>query len=287
MIKCRFNVERINIYGLLLFIFNVRLKKIMRHAAVSGCDPNIYETDLSEQWFAFERNIYSKRLTDGALREVTQKIEQSLLLYLQKSYSDEFYAAWDRDDEKTVGALIETGIKDVIQEDSGIEEAVRIQMSWQRLNLRQFKYLADADNLNELPLHMGEEITHSPGVFLDTELALEPGVPYRASRLEPGDVVFTIINDRRDIGVYLAHLLGARKAEETIPFSAVVEDVKEISSGLEIVVRFGPSIFGRAVIDPRKKIGVIRNRGTYSYRWILYPIVAFGAGVMYYFLSGR
>lgn len=258
---------------------------MIRHAAISGCNPSIYEVDIQEQWFAFEKNIYARRLAPGALREITQKIEEALLITIQRLRMDEFYLSWSSGDTLKVSEMISDTVRNAILDDCGYESEVLLQISPQTLNLRQFKYLSDSEIFDELPLHLEEEDSHSSMVFLEIELSKENGTPVRALKLEPGDLVFTIINDKRDIGVYLAHLLGGRKADEPVPLSATVEDVKYTAEGLEIFVRFGPMILGRCILDPREKIGVLKNRREIRAPILAGPLLIAIAGILlYYFL---
>ncbi len=285
IIKCRFSAVDVNIYGLLLLIFNARTKKMLRHAAVSGCTPEIFEVDINSRWFSFEKKLYSSRLKDGALREITQKIEQSVLLEIQREKADNFYACWNAGDGESIKVLLKDTIQEVITYDTGRKEDVYLEFNCQNLNLRQFKYLMDADRIDELPLHLEEEKTYSSLVVLDTELVRNASEEIKASLIEAGDAVYTKIIDERDIGIYLSYLLGGRKGDEMMPLSANVEDVKILNSNVEIVVRFGPGIIGRAIVDARKKVGIIKNKGVRSYKWF-YFLIAAGGILMYYVIKG-
>lgn len=284
VIKCRFKIDEVNIYGLVLFIFNGRTRKMFRYAAVVGCNPVIYETDNRQQWFLFEKELYSQRLKDGSLREITQKIEQSLLVKIQEQDNDEYYNSWDELNIRKIEEIFKDQIREVIKYDTGKEYDANIEIQWQKLNLRQFKYLTDTEKIDEeFKLHLDEERTSASLIALNTELVKSTdGSPtIKIEKVEAGDMVFTEISDDRDIGIYLAHLLGARKEDLSIPLSASVEDVKDTEEGVEIIVRFGPGIVGRAIENPKKKIGIIRNPIARTCSW-WYLVVAFAAATGYY-----
>jgi len=236
---------------------------------VSGCNPVIYETDNQQQWFLFERHLYSQRLKSGSLREITQKIEQSLLLKIQEQDSDEVYNLWDNLEIEEITEIFKNQIISVIRYDTGRDYNVGVEIQWQKLNLRQFKYLTDAEKLDEeFKLHLDEERTYNSLIALNTELVKSKNLSatVKIEKIEAGDMVFTNIIDNRDIGIYLAHLLGARKGDISIPLSASVEDVKDTEEGVELIVRFGPGIVGRAIESPKKKVSII-NDSSRSFSW--------------------
>ncbi|MBN2407548.1 MAG: hypothetical protein JXJ19_07605 [Elusimicrobia bacterium] len=286
VIKCKFKADEVSIYGLLLFIFNSRNKRIIRYAAVTGCNPEIYESDVDKQWFAFEKDLYSRRLKDGSLREITQKIEEAIVLRIQEEAADDFYSLWEVLNIDGIKDIFSGCIIEVIRYDTGREYDIFIEMKGQKINLRQFKYLTDAEKINdEFMLHLGKEDTENFLIDLDIDLVKnkDANPSIRVEKVEAGDMVVTRIIDDRDIGVYLAHLLGGRKEDELISLPATVEDVKDTEDGVEIIVRYGPGIIGRAVENPKKKIGIIKTPMASPFRW-WYIIIAFVMVVLYYFL---
>ncbi|MFH1415100.1 MAG: hypothetical protein ABIH89_03330 [Elusimicrobiota bacterium] len=286
VIKSKFKSEEVNIYGLILFIFNSTTRKMLRYAAVAGCNPAVYETDIGAQWFAFEKQLYSQRLKEGSLREITQKIEQLLLLKIQDHEIEDFYNSWNELEIEKISGVFKKQIQDVIKYDKGIEYDVNVEIRQQQLNLRQFKYLTDTEKIDEeFKLHIEHEKANSTLIALDMELMKakkgNPGI--RVEKIVPGDMVYTIIKDSRDIGVYLAHLLGARKEDSSVPFSASVENVRETEEGVELIVRYGPGIVGKAVENPKKKIRMIKKPITKDFKW-WYIIIAFAAAIGYYMI---
>ncbi len=284
VLKSRFKIDEVNIYGLLFFIFNGRTRKMLRYAAVTGCNPIIYETDIRSQWFSFERRLYSQRLKDGSLREITQKIEQLLLLKIQEQNIDEFYNLWNELNIGDISGMFRGQIGDVVRYDRGREYEISVETEWQKLNLRQFKYLTDTEKIDEeFKLHLDEEKTYRSLIVLKTDLvSSRKGNPStRVEKIESGDMVYTKITDKRDIGVYLAYLLGARKGDKLIPFSASVEDVKDIGEGVELIVRFGPGIVGRIVENSKRRVFILKNSITRTFHW-WYIIIVFFVAIVYY-----
>ncbi len=289
ILKCRFSSVKAGIYGLFLFIFNVRYEKIVRIASVAGCNPEICETNINDNWFSFEKELYSKRLKEGSLRDVTQNMEQTLLKKLDDKKPGGFFDMYRAGDSEGISALMEQGIREVVKYDTGEDCLVDLMVRAQRLNLRQFRYLTDSESVaEEFKLQHGDEPAYSTLVALDTEIVKVSGTPVvRVEKIEAGDMVFTKIKDMRDIGIYLSHLLGARKDDDFLPIPSTVADVKETKEGIELVVRFGPGIVGRSLEDPRKKISIWRPTEAKP-PWRLYVgTVALALIVLYYLLFLR
>ncbi|MGM0568643.1 MAG: hypothetical protein ACQESB_05445 [Elusimicrobiota bacterium] len=284
ILKCRFKSDKAGIYGLFMFIFNIREDRILRVASVAGCNPEICESDINKNWFSFEKNLYSRRLKEGSLRGVTQRMEQALLKKLNDKKNVQFFQMYREENEKGIKDLFQSEIKEIIKFDTGQECEVDLKLKAQRLNLRQFRYLTESETI-------GEEFTLFPGEKhnIITQLALNSEIVkaantkiVRVEKIESGDMVFTKITDSRDIGIYLSHLLGARKGDSLIPLSVSVADVKNTKEGIEVIVRFGPGIVGRAIEDPRKKVSVWRDGGGRDLNWLRAAVVALAVLVLYY-----
>nr|MDA3793031.1 hypothetical protein [Elusimicrobiota bacterium] len=218
----------------------MRTQRVLRFASVAGCNPTIYETEPSKQWFDFEKELYSQRLKDGSLRVITQNIEHSVLLDIQEEEQDEFYQRCRDENIEQIRDIIKKRIEGVVKYDTGKNYNVGCEVESQILNLRQFRYLTDTDKVNgEFKLHMDEERNYSSLIALDMTLEKSGKNPViRAENIEVGHMVNTKINDERDIGLYLANLLGGREGEKVIPLSATVEDVKDTPEGIDVIVRY-------------------------------------------------
>ncbi len=255
----------------------MRNQRILRFASVAGCNPTIYETEPSKQWFDFEKELYSQRLKDGSLRVITQNIEHSVLLDIQEEEQDEFYESCRADSIDRIKETIKKRIVGVIKYDTGKDYKVWCETETQRINLRQFRYLTDTDKINgEFKLHMDEEKNYSSLIALDMILEKSGKSPVvRADNIEVGYMVNTRINDERDIGLYLANLLGGRKEGKAIPLSATVEDIKDTPEGIDIIVRYGPGIVGHTVISSRAKVDIIQSPTIWYNNIKLYIFILF------------
>jgi len=66
------------------------------------------------------------------------------------------------------------------------------------------------------------------------------------------------IVDEREIGEYLANLLGAKKNNVIIPIPATIKDIKkqDETGNMMILVQFGPGIAGKMYVPANIKIEV-------------------------------
>src|SRR5438105_117543 len=66
VLKAKFHVPTANLYGLFLIIADTKRKKLFRVKAVASYNPSLYETDITQDWYDFERKLYGFRLLEGA-----------------------------------------------------------------------------------------------------------------------------------------------------------------------------------------------------------------------------
>ncbi len=100
------------------------------------------------------------------------------------------------------------------------------------------------------------EIRNISLVILKIEPVLSPvkGVP--VTELRPGDEIMVRIIDERDIGDYLASLLGGKEGENRVPVSAIVKKIEKSpeTENIMLLVEFGPGIAGRCFVPAEIKV---------------------------------
>lgn len=93
-------------------------------------------------------------------------------------------------------------------------------------------------------------------VLLKIEPLLSPikGVP--ANEIQVGDQIMVKIIDEREIGDYLAGLLGAKDNDELIAIPATIKELsrQDDTGNIMVLVHFGPGIAGKMFIPPEIKI---------------------------------
>lgn len=87
----------------------------------------------------------------------------------------------------------------------------------------------------------------------------------KAKDLYSGDTVYSVITDSRDIGQYLARLLGGRTKDGYVPLATEVESVEPTPGEVKVQVRFTPGIIGVAIVNPEVEVKTLRKKK--EYRW--------------------
>lgn len=87
----------------------------------------------------------------------------------------------------------------------------------------------------------------------------------KAKDLYSGDTVYSVITDSRDIGQYLARLLGGKTKDGYVPLTTEVESVGISEEGVKVQVRFTPGIIGVAIVNPEVEVKTLRKKK--EYRW--------------------
>jgi len=232
-----------NIYGLMQIAVNMKTAEILRSSAVLSHNPSIYEISSQQDWFSFEKAIFSARLDSGAMEIYTQNVEENFSNYAKSAV-------------KELPQISSAQISGIIKKFFEPKPA-NIEVISEELSVSQFKKLPDFDSLE----HTASFTEYDLGfVQLDAEiLEDENGKP--ANKINEGDTVLSLITDERDIAHYIANLIGAKKGADMIPISAGVKKVSASEDGIcEIHLTFTPSITGFAKIKKDKLLKVLESK---------------------------
>jgi hypothetical protein len=119
-------------------------------------------------------------------------------------------------------------------------------------------------------------------IILQSAPFIEPVNGTAIPKFKPGDTIYADISDKREIGAYLRKLIldelkASGVTETRIP--AVIEEL-EYSTGTDnvnLIIRFGPGIYGRIVVTRDLKIDAPRSRPKpveetprNSYTWLVW-----------------
>lgn len=93
-------------------------------------------------------------------------------------------------------------------------------------------------------------------VLLKTEPVLSPIKGTPLTEFQEGDEIMVKIIDEREIGDYLANLLGGKKDNSIIPIPATIKEIKhqEDTDNLMVLVQFGPGIAGKMYVPAEIKV---------------------------------
>ncbi len=93
-------------------------------------------------------------------------------------------------------------------------------------------------------------------IILKIEPVLSPVKGVSITELHPGDEIMVRIIDERDVGDYLATLLGGKVGGDRVPIPATVKEMEKSAEteNVMLLVEFGPGIAGRCFVPPEIKV---------------------------------
>ncbi len=101
-----------------------------------------------------------------------------------------------------------------------------------------------------------DEKNESIPVILNIDLVVNNSPGVKAKNLRSGDVVYSLITDTRDIGQYLARLLGGITKDGSVPLATEIEKIFLDGEMIKLQVRFTPGIIGLTVLEQETRVKV-------------------------------
>ncbi|MBK6880903.1 MAG: hypothetical protein IPN65_01015 [Elusimicrobia bacterium] len=230
-------------YGLVLLIADRRREHLFRARAVLSYNPALYETPLAEPWHEFERALYAGRLAEGTLQQASQDLERALVGRVESQRQRLFTALRD----ESAGAL------------SGfLDEMLTAHFGRAALTTATAVDVVDVDQFRRLPLK-SEAAVEAPVAPREAPLrlaleAVDDGDGPAAEALGPGDALWVRVVDPRDIGQYLARLLGPVDDAGPRPFEAPIEESFTHEGRRVLHVRLTPSVSGVVAVSPDRRL---------------------------------
>jgi len=255
VLKAKFQAVQAHVYGLFLVIADIRHSRLFRVRAVTSYNPSLYETDLERDWYDFERELYVHRLMEGAHPSLTKELE-ILLNDFWASGADNLYSLLQSGDMDTMHHEFNEFFERKLQ-----WPQVRLELNREELNLAQFQQLRreglDPGNSEPSRGRLTEESFKLP-LDLTVELEVDPqGIA--ASEIKPGDTVFSIISDERDIAQYISRLLGGRSGDTPLSLPTPVEILAQEGDLVKFSLRLTTGIIGQASIPASYRLKTQRH----------------------------
>ncbi|MBI4054541.1 MAG: hypothetical protein HY402_00250 [Elusimicrobia bacterium] len=256
VLKVKFRQEEPPRYGLLIVFLNLKKNRTVRLKTVVSYNPLVHESQLDMEWFDFEKHLYGWRLKQGALQDLSQRLEHQWLRYLDFRAAELIRRLKPVQESELHAFFVEAS--------SGFfpPAGLRFQFCVQELYLGQFQSMRGEVRPGNVPTDREPPADWNRPESLVLRVALEGdsqgGIPCQA--LSPGDMVSVQIIDGRDIAQYLARLLGGRNAEGLVPFSAPVERVFLRGEEVDVQVRLSPALTGESLLPPDLKIKVLEHK---------------------------
>jgi len=262
VIKGKFFSSVGNYYGILILILNIKDKYIIRQAVTVSHDPRVYEEDLDDNWYSFERKLYSLRLKEGSNQELSHQIEKKMNIRLHGDYHHNFFQLIKEDEKEEFSGLFRNIISELLPNEGDLVMRSRKE----ELNLMQFKELKNEvtlyDKRKSFKWFKGED--HSGVILIDTDIYLHNGERLPRGRIFPveklnrNDVIYSVLRDNRDIAYYIWRLLGGVSENEISPLSTIVMDKRYEDGKWKIFTKFGPGIMGKVEIPPKTRVMVLK-----------------------------
>jgi hypothetical protein len=250
VVKCKFVLERKNLYGRLIWVGDARRRASLRVRAVVSYNPSLYETPLDEDWYEFEKSVYACRLWEGALQQTTQTLENTLATVFGSNVQDAVFDALRDGDDAGLRSLFRGTAADFFKDPS-----LALSARHEVLNLDQFRRIRSKD---EPAVGGGDAPPASTGgetLALELSLLDDPdGTP--ADHLRPGDQVFVRVTDGRDLAQYLAKLLGGVDDRGGRPLAAPVEDIRRDGDRCRLQIRLSAGILGLAEVSADRRVAL-------------------------------
>ena len=67
VLKGKFRTFENHLYGMLTVAVDIKHNRLLRTKVLVTYNPKVYETDLSQNWYEYEKKLYTARLISGLL----------------------------------------------------------------------------------------------------------------------------------------------------------------------------------------------------------------------------
>lgn len=260
VIKTKFYTFGHHLYGMLTIIIDINHHSHLRTKALITYNPKVYETDLSQNWYEYERKLYTSRLVSGSIPEVTLNIESTVVEEILNEYNESFFSAVKEKNIMEVTDILEDILREPLK-----TQAINFEVLLEELNLTQFKKMPS----ETLPQQMEFKFKEYDFNFTDplslNVIPVSSGRPFVKSRvLSPGDEIFVLIDDAREIAQYLSGLLGGRNAYVPVALPSKIQDITKTKDDLTITVRLAAGVVGKMVVTEGiniKILSLVRRKG--------------------------
>ncbi|MBU2599171.1 hypothetical protein KJ849_01105 [bacterium] len=279
IVKARFKAEGIKYYGMIFMILDSNREILEKLEVAIANDKRLCQFDESASWENFERVVYGLQLKEGIVPRFTGILKHRIKeIFRSKNKKTQFFQA------------LKEGSYDLFKE--WLKEEVANVINDNNLELK-----ADINLISTLEpeskIKSGKEEREEPRIVqkverekkeaylaLEVALAVSPLTGILVSELRKGDRVIVKIIDNREVGRYIATLMGGRKENQIIPLVAYVEEVIPVSNHeVKVLVNLGPGIKGEAPENIEVKVILASSfeklKDNKDYTLIIYKILSF------------
>ncbi|MBN1383560.1 MAG: hypothetical protein JW983_01595 [Elusimicrobia bacterium] len=260
VVKTKFYTFGYHLYGMLTIIVDIKHQHHLRTKALVTYNPKVYESDLSQNWYEYERKLYTARLVSGSIPDVTLNIESTIVDEILDEYNESFFSAVKERNIMEVTDILEDILSGPLK-----TSAINFEVLLEELNLAQFKKMPDKIIPQQMEFKFKEyDLTFTDPLSINVVPFSEGRPLVKAGVLSIGDEIFVLINDNREIAQYLSGLLGGRNAYMPVALPSKIHEITETKDNLIITVRLAAGVVGKMVITEDvniKVLSLVRRRG--------------------------
>jgi len=246
VLKGKFGFPQIHSSALFMVILNLSKRDVVRCGFTIVSTPVLFEERLDIDHIEFERTIYSVRLDETARRDLSNKIQQEILLWLRdRRFFDNINNYNDFEIEKVLKHVIER----VVSKNT-LQAEYFLKTYFERVSLSELR----GETLSKSKDGIKENV-----VNIKLDVSIPKNGSFRRvlpSKIKEDDMVLLDIVDKRDIGIYISQLLGGRVDGRNVPVPCIVEKKEKIGDGYIFKVRFAHALEGELFVRKKEKVPV-------------------------------
>ncbi|MDI6640818.1 MAG: hypothetical protein QME68_00695 [Elusimicrobiota bacterium] len=244
IVKGKFSITEQNLYGIFVSIFDTNSLNLIRVRSVVSYNPAVYEIDLKSDWHTIEKAIYSMRLLEGSVQNLTREFE----LHFSSGFSrkkDKFYKALTNKSHQEICEVLVSEFPLALS---------KFQINTEEINLAEYQQEKKIEEQKDSRQSLID--TETKRLYLEAKL-LEEKRGKKVNSLSQGEVVLSKIIDERETAKYLSRLLTSK---ETDYIPVPIEEIERTKEGITIKLYFTSGIVGIAkFIEPKTRVKVIKD----------------------------
>jgi hypothetical protein len=264
VLKGKFRTFENHLFGMLTITADINRRDLLRTKVLVTYNPKVYETDISQNWYEYEKMLYTARLISGSIPDITLNIENVIMNELGGEYKGSFFSAIEDDNRTEIVDILEDILTRLIKTSS-----IDFDISSERLNMTQFRKISNHGQQMQTEFNfVNYKLNLSEPLSMEVKPLFTGKDGVRASLLSPGDDIFVYISDKRDIARYISGLLGGRMPAGDVAIPCKIQETARKNKEVEITVRLAIGVVGKAVVPERslvKALSAVGREGLVKY----------------------
>ena len=253
VVKSKFYTFGNHLYGMISIIVDINHNRHLRTKALVTYNPTTYEIDLSQNWYEYEKRLYTARLISGSIPDVSLDIESKVVTEILDEYKQSFFSAVKEKNIMEIADIMEDILREPLR-----THAVNFEILLEELNLSQFKKISDRNLPQQMELEFNEyNLNFTEPLTIDVIPISGNSPSIKAKALLPGDEIHVLINDGRDIAQYLSGLLGGRDVYRPVAIPSKIQEIIKSKNRLVIIDRLAAGVIGRAIVNENEEIKIL------------------------------